>query len=177
MRNLKSRAIGAMALACIAVASGSAQAQSYAFGAGTTIPSIAYRQLSDCWYAQAQGSSGKPGAYHKAVACPGFNSSGLSGGILYTPTTLGNGSTVLRTNSLGQVGAPSAANAVPWTDATIGVANTADYDGIQFTGIDDVVTAADVTAWSAAGNPANFGNIIQIPALVVPVAIGFNGTD
>jgi hypothetical protein len=34
-----------------------------------------------------------------------------------------------------------------------------------------------MAAWNAAGNPAKFGNLIQIPALIVPIAIGFNGTD
>src|SRR5262245_5129636 len=161
--------MGTAALACIGGVSDSANAQSYAFGAGATFPSIAYRQLFDCLYSQAQGSSGKPGPMAKAASCAGFNSSGLGGLILYAPTGSGNGKTVLRTNDKTQIGTPS--GTAPWTDATIGVNNTTDYDGVQFAGSDDVITAADVTAWNAAGNPATFGNIIQLPGLIGPVAI------
>ncbi len=174
MRNLKKILLGSVAFACVGAASGPAQAQ-LAFGAGATFPQIAYRQLMDCMYNQAQGSPGKPLAYPKATNCAAFNQSGFGGVILYAPTGSGNGKTVLRTNNKTSIGTPS--NSVPYTDSTFGISSTADYDGVQFAGSDDVINAADVAAWNAAGNPAKFGNIVQIPAVIGPVGIGFNGKD
>jgi phosphate transport system substrate-binding protein len=80
---------------------------------------------------------------------------------------------------------------VPFTDPSIGVNSPSGYryprspgdqyvggyDGVQFIGSEDPVNAADVANWSAAGNPAKFGNLIQIPAVVGAVALGFNGKD
>jgi ABC-type phosphate transport system substrate-binding protein len=177
MRNLKAVLMGSAAFACIGVASDTAQAGSVAYGAGATFPQIAYRQLMDCLYNQAQGSAGRPGPLAFAKSCPftGGNGSGFGGEILYAPTGSGNGKLVLRTNSKANIGTPS--NSVAYTDSTIGVNSPADYDGIQFAGSDDIVNSADMAAWSAAGNFASFGNLVQIPALIGPVALGFNGTD
>jgi phosphate transport system substrate-binding protein len=175
MQNLKKILMGSAAIACAGFASGSAQAQSVVFGAGATFPQIAYRQLMDCMYSQAQGSSGKPGPLAKATSCVSFNGSTFGGLILYAPTGSGNGKTTLRTNNKTSIGTPS--NSVAYTDSTFGINNVSDYDGVQFIGSDDVITAADVTAWNTAGNPATFGNIIQLPALIGPVALGFNGKD
>jgi ABC-type phosphate transport system substrate-binding protein len=82
---------------------------------------------------------------------------------------------VLLANNPAVIGTPG--NSVPYTDPGLGVTSAANYDGIQFIGSDDVVVAADIAAWNAAGNPAKFGNLIQIPALIGPVGIGFNGKD
>ena len=175
MRNFKTILMGSAAFACIGFASGTAEAGSYAFGAGATFPQIAYRQLMDCLYDQVQGSTSKPGPLAKATSCLSFNGSTFHGAILYAPTGSGNGKTVLRTNDKTQIGTPS--NSIPYTDSTIGVLNTTDYDGIQFAGSDDILTPADIVAWNAAGNPAKFGGVIQVPALIGPVGIGFNGKD
>lgn len=174
MRNLKNVLLGSAAFACMGLASGGAHAQ-LAFGAGATFPQIAYRQLLDCVYSQAQGSTGKPGPYAQAANCAGFNGSGYGGVVLYAPTGSGNGKTVLRANSPSAIGTPS--NSVPYTDSTWGVNNISDYDGVQFIGSDDILNQSDVTAWNTAGNPAKFGNIIQIPALIGAVGIGFQGKD
>jgi len=178
MRNLKAILLGTTAFACMGIASESAQAQSYAFGAGATFPQIVYRQLMDCIYDQAQGSSGLPGPLPLATHCPSFDQSGVHGMILYAGTGSGNGKTVLRTNDKTQIGTPSAS--IPYTSSNLGVLSTADYDGVQFAGSDDVVNSADVTAWATGGASSpqsKFGNLIQIPALVGAVAIGFNGKD
>jgi len=175
MRNFRAVLMGSAAFACVGIASDAANAGSVAFGVGATFPQIAYRQLMDCLYDQAQGSTGKPGPLAKAAKCVQFNGSGFAGEILYAPTGSGNGKLVLRTNDKTQIGTPS--NSVPYTDSTIGVNSTADYDGIQFAGSDDVITSSDMAAWNTAGNPARFGNLVQIPALIGPVALGFNGTD
>jgi ABC-type phosphate transport system substrate-binding protein len=179
MRNLKALLLGSAAFAAMGVASESAQAQSFAFGAGATFPQVVYRQLMDCMYDQAQGSSGKPGPLAKAANCSGFNTSGFHGMILYAGTGSGNGKTVLRTNDKTQIGTPSS-SAPPYTSANIGVSATTDYDGVQFIGSDDVVNAADMTAWNTGGTTSpqsKFGNLIQLPAVIGAVALGFNGKD
>jgi phosphate transport system substrate-binding protein len=176
MQNFKTILMGSVAIACIGASSGTAQAQSVAFGAGATFPQIAYRQLMDCMYNQAQGGPAPlPGPLAKAASCASFNGSTFGGAILYAPTGSGNGKTVLRTNSKASIGTPS--NSVPYTDQTLGINAVADYDGVQFVGSDDVINAADITAWNAAGNPATFGNIVQIPAMAGAVGLGFNGKD
>ncbi|WP_375314042.1 substrate-binding domain-containing protein [Bradyrhizobium sp. A5] len=171
--------MGTVAFAAMGVASESAQAQSFAFGAGATFPQIVYRQLMDCMYDQAQGSSGKPGPLAKAANCGSFNTSGFHGMILYAPTGSGNGKSVLRANDKTLIGTPSS-SAPPYTSANIGVSATADYDGVQFIGSDDVVNEADMTAWNTGGTTSpqsKFGNLIQIPAVIGAVAFGFNGKD
>jgi ABC-type phosphate transport system substrate-binding protein len=171
---LKNILLGSAAFACVGIASGSANAQ-LAFGAGATFPQIAYRQLMDCMYNQAQGSPGKPGALAKATDCVNFNGSGFGGLMLYAPTGSGNGKATLLSNNKATIGTPS--NSVPYTDSTFNINNVSDYDGVQFIGSDDILNATDVANWNAAGNPAKFGNIIQIPALVGGVGIGFQGKD
>jgi phosphate transport system substrate-binding protein len=178
MRNLKTILMGTAAFACMGIASESAQAQSFAFGAGATFPQIVYRQLMDCMYDQAQGSPGKPGPLGLATHCASFDGSGFHGMILYAPTGSGNGKAVLLSNNTATIGVPSA-SAPPYTSSNIGVNATTDYDGVQFIGSDDVVNAADVANW-AAGSPSaqtKFGNLIQLPALVGAVGIGLNGKD
>lgn len=178
MRNLKTILMGTAAFACMGMASESAQAQSFAFGAGATFPQVVYRQLMDCIYSQAQGSPGKPGPFPLATHCPSFNQSGIGGMVLYAPTGSGNGKAVLLSNNPATIGVPSA-SAPPYTSSNIGVNNTTDYDGVQFIGSDDVVNATDTANW-AAGAPSNqtkFGNLIQIPALVGAIGIGLNGKD
>jgi phosphate transport system substrate-binding protein len=167
--------LASAAFGCMGLVSGTAQAQSVAFGAGTAFPQAAYRHLFDCWYNQAQGSPGKPGPFPKAIDCPAFNMSGYGGLILYATSGSANGKLVLRTNNKASIGASG--NVIPYTDMTWGINNTSDYDGIQFALSDDVINTADMTAWNAAGNPATFGNIIQIPAFIASVALGFNGKD
>lgn len=186
MRNLKALLMGSAALAAMGAGSGSAQAlDSSAYGAGATFPQIAYRQLLDCYYKQAQGSPGKPGPLAISTKCTqGPNSSAAGGVILYAPTGSGNGKLVLRTNNKGDIGTPS--NSVPYThdDPTDPLSpvvdNISDYDGVQFIGSDDVVNTADTAAWAAGGGSsaqAKFGNYIQFPALIGTVALGFNGKD
>jgi ABC-type phosphate transport system substrate-binding protein len=178
MRNLKAVLLGSAAFAAMGVASESANAQSFAYGAGATFPQIVYRQLMDCMYDQAQGSPGKPGPFALATHCTGFNGSGFGGMMLYAPTGSGNGKLVLRTNDKTQIGTPS--NSVPYTSSNIGVNATSDYDGIQFAGSDDIVNAADMTAWNTGGTTSpqsKFGNLIQLPAVIGAVAIGLNGHD
>jgi ABC-type phosphate transport system substrate-binding protein len=147
-----------------------------AFGAGATFPAVVYRGLFDCLYSQAQGSSGKPGPQAIMNGCPGFNSSGFGGLVLYAPVGSGSGKTALRTNA--PAGTPS--GNVPYTDAGWGVTEYSHYVNVQFAGSDDVINAADMAAWNTGGANSpqtKFGNLIQIPSLSGPVGIGFGGTD
>jgi ABC-type phosphate transport system substrate-binding protein len=178
MARLQAGFMGTVAFACLGASSQVAQAGSVAFGVGATGPQVAYRQLMDCLYNQAQGSPGLPGPIRIAPSCPfsGGNGSGFGGMMLYAPTGSGNGKLVLRTNNKANIGTPS--NSIPYTDSSFeDINSTNDYDGVQFAGSDDVVNVSDIAAWNAAGNPARFGNLIQIPALIESIAIGFNGTD
>jgi len=178
MKNMKALLMGSAAFACIGVASESAHAQSYAFGAGATFPQIVYRQLMDCLYNQAQGSTGKPGPLALNAACNGANGSGFGGEILYAPTGSGNGKAVLLANNPSTIGTPG--NSVPYTDSTIGVTSTTQYDGVQFVGSDDIINSTDTANWAAGGSSSaqsKFGNYIQLPAVIGAVGIGFNGKD
>ncbi|MBR0964136.1 substrate-binding domain-containing protein [Bradyrhizobium diazoefficiens] len=179
MRNMKALLMGSVAIAAMGVASESAQAQSLAFGAGATFPQVLYRQLADCVYSQAQGSSGKPGPSPLATGCSGFNTSGFGGVLLYAATGSGNGKLVYRTNDKTQIGTPSS-SAPAYTSSNWGVNGTADYDGVQFVGSDDVITASDVSLWNTGGTTSpqsKFGNIIAIPAVIGAIGLGFNGKD
>ncbi|MBR0858759.1 substrate-binding domain-containing protein [Bradyrhizobium liaoningense] len=183
MRNLKALFMGSAAFAAMSVASGSAQAQSYAFGAGSTSVQIVYRQLMDCLYDQAQGSAGKPGPMAKAWMCTGFNTSGFHGMILYAPTGSGNGKLVLRTNDKSQIGIVS--HSVPYTNlskypGSIDVLDTTGYDGVQFIGSDDVVNTTDIINWNAGGTTSpqsKFGNLIQLPAVIETIGLGLSEKD
>lgn len=170
----KSILCASAALICMGLTTNGAQAQSFAFGVGASPSMPLYRHLMDCFYDQAQGSSGTPPKTPKATHCPMFNSSGFHGLILYAPATSSNAKLVLRTNHSADV---VVQNTVTYADSTIAVNHVADYDGIQFAFSDEPLTLADVVAWNAAGNPARFGNIIQIPTMVRAVGIAFNGKD
>lgn len=177
MRNLKGYLLGSAAfVACVGPTAQPAHAQ-FAFGAGSTFASVVYRSTMDCLYNQLQGSAGLPGPQAKAATCPAFNSSGYGGAMFYAPTGSGNGKAALLSNSPATIATPSASNTVPYTDSTDGITSQAGYDGIQFAGSDDVINSTDVANWNAAGNPAKFGNLIQIPSFAGPVGIGFNGND
>jgi phosphate transport system substrate-binding protein len=186
--------VATVVFAWIGAVSETAQAQfergSVAFGAGSSFPAIVYRQLFDCLYNQAQGG-GNPGAAGplvKATSCVQFDGSGFGGEILYEGNEFWTYKMALRDNqppdlttSLRHYIPPS----IPYTDSIIGICDIVPYqyesclgyDGLQFIAGEDPVDAAEVAAWNAAGNPAKFGNIIQIPAAIGAVAIAFNGSD
>ena len=176
MRSLKALLMGSAAFACVGVASESARGQSFAFGAGSGEPQFVLRQLFDCLYNQVPGGPAPlPGPYPISSACLSFDQSQLGGENFYAPTGPGNGKAALMSNNPATIGTPS--NSVPYTDPSLGVLSPADYDGVQFIATEDVVSAADVANWNAAGNPATFGNLIQFPAMIMAIGIGFNGKD
>src|SRR3974390_656312 len=135
----------------------------------------------DCSDDQLQGSPGKPGPLNKATDCVSFDGSTFGGAIFYAPTGSGNGKASILSNNVSMIGTPS--NPAPYTDSTVtyfspsGILSPLNYDGIQFAGSDDVINSGDMANWNSHGNFAKFGNYYQIPALIGPVGIGFNGTD
>ena len=186
MRSLKTLLMCSIAVAVTDAACGKAEAQSYAFGVGSTSVQVLYRKLMDCMYTQAQGSPGKPGPMAKAANCIGFNTSGYGGMILYAPTGSGNGKLVLRTNDKNQITKISppfdrtlsriAYTNSAWRHPPV-ILETADYDGVQFVGTDDVVNMNDVLNWNTGGTASpqsKFGNLIQVPIAVEAIAIGYN---
>jgi phosphate transport system substrate-binding protein len=177
MRNFKSILMGSVAIASISVASQPAHAL-FAFGDGSTAAQIAYRQLMDCLYNQAQGTPGGGGAnggpLALAAACPGANGSGFGGEMLYAGTGSGNGKNTIISNSVSTISVPS--NSIPWSDSTIGITAVTQYDGVQFAGTDDPVNSTDVASYASARQAAA-GNLIQIPSFIIPIALGFNSKD
>src|SRR5580692_3173658 len=131
MRKLIFYAAVLAAFACIGAAFNSAHAQSYAFGAGSSFPSVVYRQLMDCLYNPAQGSPGKPGPLPKVEVCWSFNGSGDGGEILYYAATWADYKMSLRNNQLVAAGDPYRLlglvnpDSVPYTDSTIGICDVA----------------------------------------------------
>lgn len=182
MRNLTSLLVGSAAIACVGVASNQPAHALYAFGAGSTAAQIAYRQLLDCMYDQAQGTPGGTGAnggpLALSTACTGgaHSGSGFAGSeVLYAGTGSGNGKSSIISNNVATITAPS--NSIPWTDSTIGITATAQYDGIQFGGSDDPLNLSDINKYATASGPTKYGNLYQIPSFIIPIAIGLNGTD
>ena len=114
MRNFKSILMGSVAIASISVASQPAHAL-FAFGDGSTAAQIAYRQLMDCLYNQAQGTPGGGGAnggpLALSTACPSADGSGFGGEMLYAGPGSGKGKAPIISNSVSTIGVPS--NEVP----------------------------------------------------------------
>lgn len=185
-KNMKALLMGSAAFACIGVASETAHAQSYAFGAGATFPQLVYRQLWDCAFSQVPGTGtvGLSGPNALNAACNQVGQAGQGGEIVYAPTGSGNGKASILSNNPATIGSPSAS--IASTDASLGASTPAGYDGIQFAGSDDIINSTDVANWHTAStksasttlsNQALFGNYIQIPGAIGVIGIGLNGKD
>jgi phosphate transport system substrate-binding protein len=191
MRNLKALLMGSAAVACVGVATQPAQAgfvQEYgsSFGAGSTAAQITYRQIFDCLYDQAQGTTGgasaNGGPLALSAACTsGADTSGFGTEILYAGTGSGNGKTSFIGNNPNLITAPS--NSIPWSDQTnvlfspAGITATTQYDGFQFGASDDPWNSTDAGNYTTAGGPAAYGGVVQVPSMIIPIAMGYNGTD
>jgi ABC-type phosphate transport system substrate-binding protein len=175
-----------------------AQAQGFhldIMGGGATFPSILYRQIMDClWTPLGDGTDG-PGPMPINSHCPSFpfgdtlNQPYLR--MYYAPVGSGNGKAVIKTNNNQNLATISASNIVPYTSSIYPTYKWPQGAGYHFTGSDDSWTAADVAAWNApcpggatgclggAGpSPqAQWGNLIQLPAVAGPVTIPYTGTD
>lgn len=198
MQNFKKLLLGSAAIACVGVAGSESALASIFFGSGGTAGQIVYRQIGDCLYQQAQGTTGSgappAGPLPISTACTlGTNSSGFFGELLYAGTGSGSG----KATFLGNYATPqllsgaSVSGSIPSVDFTFGINTISQYDGVQIGGTDQPLTTADVNTYQTASLPANtlsgfaggsngqtaFGNAIQIPTMVIPMALGYNGKD
>lgn len=198
MRNLKKLLIGSAAIATLGVVtSESALANSF-YASGGTAGQIVYRQLGDCLYQQAQGTTGSgappTGPLPISTACSlGSNSSGDFGLLLYAGTGSGSGKATFLANSSSPtlLTGATVSGSIPSVDYTIGVNTISQYDGVQWDSSDVPLNTADINTYKTAALPANslsgftggsnaqaaFGNAIQVPTMIIPIALGYNSKD
>jgi phosphate transport system substrate-binding protein len=191
MRNTKLALLAGVAVIGSIGLAGSANAQSTPqgiYGGGSTLASKVYRQLFDCWGVPAAGGLPSGVTFPLSTSCldpstgnPSTtgDTSGLSVQILYAPVGSGAGKRALAnhdgSNSTATgLGTPAASNAIPYTSAALPAYG---YPTLHFAGSDDVITATDIALYTSKGGPANYGNIIEIPAFSTTVTVPFNGKD
>jgi phosphate transport system substrate-binding protein len=186
MQNWKSCLMATVALASFGIAE-AANAQGI-YGGGATFPSPVYRQLFDCWFVPVDGNPpvGGPTGFlppppiNPACPSPTGNASGTVAQILYAPVGSGGGKRAFRNHDCSSstatgLGTPAAANTVPFVSSILPAYG---YPGCHFSGSDDVVIASDyltgANSYTGLGQKARFGEWLQIPSLLGPVAIAFN---
>lgn len=197
MRNWKAYLLATAAVGTCGLAA-PAEAQ-LVYAGGASFPAPVYRNLFDCHSVQVDGNPAGPTwpypmigttpagtfqpAYPISPFCPSAtgDNSGLFMQILYVPVGSGGGKRALiahdgSSNGTGFGAAPPVALPIVsgwipgWTDKY-------GYPSVQFVGSDDVWNATDVANYTASGNQAKYGNIIQMPSLAGAVVIAFNGKD
>ena len=192
MRKLKSCLMATVALGCYGAAEPAHAFNLDVMGGGATFPSVVYRQILDClWTPIGDGTSG-PGAMPINTNCPSFPFGDTLGQAFmrfyYSPTGSGNGKLVMKTNNNQNLTTPSASNIVPYTSTIYPTYPWPQAAGYHFSGSDDSWNSQDVTDWNTAcgatcrggagpSPQAQFGNLIQLPAIAGPVTIPFTGTD
>jgi ABC-type phosphate transport system substrate-binding protein len=178
--------LASVAIGCSGIAD-SANAQ-YIYAGGATFPSPVYRQLFDCFYVPIDGNppaGGPTGFLPQYPINP--NCSSPSGNrsnhnftwITYAPVGSGAGKRALvhhdgSSSTTTGLGTPAASNTIPYVSS---VDPNYGYASFQFAGSDDVWNSADQASYVAAGGPAKYGNILQLPSLAGAVVIAFNGND
>jgi phosphate transport system substrate-binding protein len=182
MRTTKTLLLASIALG-VMCASEAANAQTVIRGGGATFPSNAYRNLFDCVMFQPTGTTGA-GALHVTFplspSCVGIgpNYPHDSFLFLYAPVGSGAGKAGFVSHSAitGNWAAKASGN-IPMTDDTFApVFPYPDPQGIQYAGSDDLLLPSDVATYNTNGGPANWGNILFMPAVIGPVAISINST-
>jgi phosphate transport system substrate-binding protein len=175
MQNWKSCLMATVALASLGIAEvASAQGIVGIYGGGATLPAPVYRQLFDCWFI--------PIAVLTPLNCPSptGNISGMNVQTLYAPVGSTAGKRAFRNHDCSSstatgLGTPAAANQVPFVSPLLPAYG---YPGCHFSGSDDVVTTSDyltgATSYTGLGQKARFGEWLQIPSLLGPVAIAYN---
>lgn len=179
----KSLVLASVALGALC-ASGAANAQTVIRGGGATFPSIAYRNLFDCSTFQPTGpsASNPTGAVTNplSASCVGIGPNFPHDAYLFLYAPVGSGAGkagfVAHTASPGGTNnwSSKVSGNIPYADNTY--APTWPYASIQFAGSDDLLLPSDVAAYNTNGGPANWGNILFMPAVVGPVAISINPT-
>jgi ABC-type phosphate transport system substrate-binding protein len=175
---MKRFVLAALALGAIC-ASEAVNAQTIIRGGGANVPAVAYRNLFDCVAFQPTGRTGN-GALHVTTplspSCVGIgpNSLHISVLLLYAPVGSGGGKEGFVAHSAGNWAALSSGN-IPMTDDTFAPTwPYADPQGIQFASSEDLLLPSDIATYKTNGGPANWGNILFMPALSYPVAISVN---
>lgn len=190
MRSLNRLFMASAALACIGTAPAIAAGppDPYPFpgfsiniiGGGATFPSIAYRELLDCqFHPLGYGNITGPGPRTINSNCPSAPFGTSANGALwyyYAPTGSGNGKTALRTNNNNSLTNPITTT-IPYTSDQIPSYPYPQAEGYHYSGSDDTWNLADQQAWVTAGNPAKFGNVVQVPGVAGAVTIILNGND
>lgn len=204
MRSLNRLLLASAALVCLgtaqAVAGGPADPYTYpgywidVIGGGATFPSVVYRELLDCnyhpmGYANTTGPGPMPGTATSAPGipagqtinsnCPSYPYGTAANAALnyyYAPTGSGNGKAAIKANDSTVLTNPITTT-IPYTSAKLPTYPYPKASGYHFTGSDDHWTLQDQKDWNTAGNPAKFGNLVQLPALAGPVTIILNGKD
>ncbi len=177
--------LAGVALSCFGLTSG-ANAQQV-FGAGSTFAAPTYRLLMDCWGVQVDGV-GQDHTINPGIVVPPISSScpsatgdygGQTAQILFAPVGSGGGKQGLAnhdgsTSTSTGIKTPSASNTVPFTSTFY---ENYGYPALQFAGSDDPWLSSDVATYNAAGGPAKYGKILQLPAFAGAAVIAFNGKD
>jgi ABC-type phosphate transport system substrate-binding protein len=174
MHKLKIGLVSTVAAVSFFGAGSNADAQ--VFGGGSTLASVVYRQLFDCYYLPVNTSIF---AIAPGCAVPNGDASGVPAQILYAPVGSGAGVRAFvnhdcSTSTTTGLGTPAASNTVPYTSTLL---PTYGYPGCHFGASDAVLSAAQVATYNANGGPAKWGMILQIPTFTTPVTIMFNGKD
>ncbi|KAA5603697.1 substrate-binding domain-containing protein [Blastochloris sulfoviridis] len=170
MKNWKSCLMATVAVTCFgAVESANAQV---IYGGGATFPAPLYRQLFDCVTVRADLPS--PMAY--AAGCP-IQNPPYPYLMLYAPVGSSKGKKALAMHDASQLGTPSSSNTVPYKSSRQPTPGQFPYPSFHFAGSDDPWLATDQALYETNGGLANYGRIIQIPAVIGPVTIAFNGKD
>jgi phosphate transport system substrate-binding protein len=166
----------AIALAACLGAVEDANAQAIYSGGGT-LASKVYRQMFDC-----VGVPIPPGPTF--AACTAGPADGNIQ-ILYSPVGSGGGKRAFLNHdgsssaTIG-LGVPATTNTVPFTSTYF---PTYGYPEFHFAGSDDVITAADKSTYYTGTNAhgvsdvAQYGALVQLPSLITPITIPFNGKD
>ncbi|WP_426418669.1 substrate-binding domain-containing protein [Bradyrhizobium genosp. A] len=176
----KSLVLASVALGAIC-ASEAANAQTIIRGGGDTSVSIAYRNLFDCASYQIFGPSADTPAgvtTPLSTSCIGIGPNFPHDAylFLYAPvgSRVGKAGFVAHTASPGYYNNWTAkvSGNIPYADNTF--APTWPYASIQFAGSDILLLPSDVATYNTNSGPANWGNILFMPAVVMPVAISIN---
>jgi phosphate transport system substrate-binding protein len=195
MRQLKALLMATAAMASMGAGSAHANVLVPLYGGGATFPSKVLRLLMDCYMVQVNGN----GNIHTTNPLPfdancnggaGYNQpfgiiagdpegAGITGVMLYAPVGSGAGKKAFKENSL--IPAPATTNKIPFADSRDPSLAFPYPRGPHFIGSDDVVTSSDynvgASSYVGSGNKAKYGEWIQIPELIGPVTIAYNGKD
>ncbi|NJL08577.1 MAG: phosphatase [Methylacidiphilales bacterium] len=183
MKNWKSSLMATVALTCFGAVE-SANAQTYIYGGGASFPAPVYRQLFDCVSAPANGYGTSIPQMAIAAACPNAlgNYPSLQVLVLYSAVGSSNGKKAFAEHNPASLPTPPSSVTVPYTSSLQPSPGAYPYPTIHFAGSDDPWFASDQTTYDTAnatygkpnGGTADFGHVIQVPAVIGPVSIAYN---